>query len=109
MTTYVPVSVPEQHLDAVYELLMRLRSERAEWPVQTQAPVLAEVTADTVERIYGELAQGHRDLLRYLRARPGEWLGSREIANALHLKNGSRSLAGLLGSFGRRLNKRYPG
>src|SRR4051812_22937601 len=96
---YIPVPVPEELVPEVYALLARLQSGGKE---PESEPVPAELTGDLVERIHGESGPAHRAFMEHLAANAGRWVGSRELIDVLRLSHGSKSLAGLLGSFGRR-------
>jgi hypothetical protein len=106
---YVNVPVPEEHVPAVYELLVRLqRGDVPETPPAQQPGPAPEPSRELVVRAYRESLDAHRALLCALADRPGEWVWSSELIDALGLK-GRKSLAGTLGSFGRRAKHRYDG
>lgn len=105
---YVQVPVPEEHVPAVYDLLNRL--QKGEAPRVDGEPVgpPPKATAGLIERVYDESKEPHRRLLDFLAARPGEWIETSELIDGLKLTN-RKSVAGLLGSYGRRASFRYGG
>jgi hypothetical protein len=107
---FVNVPVPRQHVTAVYALIVRLESANgpAEAESSNGAPGAA-LTEGLVKRMYGESWQPHQDLLTHLADHRGEWLTTSEIAEALGLPYGAKSLAGSMGAFGRRAHHRYGG
>jgi hypothetical protein len=62
-----------------------------------------------IRRMYQESEQPHRDLMKLLASRAGQWVHTSEIAEEMQLENGSRSAAGMFGAFGRRAAHRYRG
>lgn len=107
----VQVSVPEEHVLAVYALISELSGSSSP-PVGTPAKLAAkapDATADVVQRMYVESFERHRELLRLLADRQDEWVSSGSIIDALKLENGRKSLAGMFGAFGRRSKHRYGG
>jgi hypothetical protein len=104
---YVYLPVPTSSVQRVYALLASLDDDGppgAEGGDKRERP-----DAALVKRMYEESQDAHRALMLYLADRPGEWLYTGELAHALDLPNGARSLAGMLGAFGRRANHRYGG
>lgn len=62
-----------------------------------------------MRRAYDDSYEPHRRLLKVLADRPDRWMYSDELARVLELSGGSKSLAGMLGAFGRRAKHRYSG
>jgi hypothetical protein len=105
---FINVAVPRQHVARVYEFIARLElGDERETP--GNEPSKPPLTRSLVKRMLDESEPAHQDLLRYLADHPDEWLGTREIAQALGLPFGARSLAGSLGALGRRAGHRYGG
>ena len=107
----VSVLVPRSALADVYELVaQRERAIGADIPdVQSEVVEPAELNEELVRRMYDESEQPHRDLMKLLAQRPGQWMHTSEIAEAMELEHGSRSAAGMFGAFGRRAGHRYEG
>ena len=117
---FVMVPVPAERVLEIYELLGRpegsgVGGQGANTPsrlqrgrVRDQGLSGPDVDRDLVIRMYTEsLNQQHRRLIEYLADNAGEWIRTKDIAEALALKKGTRSLAGMLGAFGRRASHRY--
>jgi len=62
-----------------------------------------------LERMYRESHGPHRRLMEYLAEHAGELIYTSDLAARLGLAHGARSLAGMLGAFGRRAEHRYGG
>lgn len=65
--------------------------------------------AALIRRMYEESQEPHRRLMEYLARHPAVWIYTGKLAEALGLPRGARSLAGMLGAFGRRAEHRYGG
>lgn len=104
---FINVAVPRQHVAKVYKLIAELElGDRSDGENDTLSK---PVTQDLVKRMFQESEPRHQDLMLYLADHPDQWLGTREIAEALGLTHGAKSLAGSLGAFGRRAGHRYGG
>ncbi len=111
---YVYVPVRKRWVPKVFELVTELEQSDQ---VVIEEPEPPPVEADgngaldpaLVRRMYEESQEPHRRLMEYLAERPGEVIYTRALAEALGLPNGARSLAGMLGAFGRRAEHRYGG
>lgn len=113
---FVSVPVPVEHVTKVYELIARLDggggpNAPSDEPSGNGGGSRGPLTRALVERMFRESESGgtQRGLMEYLADRPGEWVGTLEVAEALGLANGRHSLAGSLGAFGRRADHRYGG
>lgn len=104
---FVYVPVPAHLVSEVYALLVRLgAAPSGEAEADARPPVL---DAELVKRMYFESEEHHRQLMRYLADHSDRWHYSGDLAEALNLTHGARSLAGMLGAFGRRAKHRYGG
>lgn len=105
---YINVPVPEEHVPAVYALIARLQAgeQPEEAAPDEPPPPLDEML---VAQMYGDSLPPHRAFMELLAGQPGEWIYTGEAADALDLPKGSKSLAGMLGAFGRRAKHRYGG
>lgn len=109
---YIPVR--KHVLSEVFEFVAELeRSGQAVIERPESPPVEAEgsgvLDPALIRRMYEESQPPHRHLMEYLAERPGEVIYTRALAEALGLPKGARSLAGMLGAFGRRAEHRYGG
>ena len=110
MSTYVQVMVPEEHLAAVYRVL--IAAHEADLPGGAQAPHEAGPAVGGwrdpafVRRHLGSRSATIRGLAMYLAGRPGEVVTADVAAEALSLPHGWNSLAGALGAFGHYLANR---
>jgi hypothetical protein len=111
---FVPVFVPRAILTDVYEYVAK-RSRQQDAVPQAAAVEAAKATKEPgldealVRRMYNESHAAHRKLIQHLAANPDRWMYTSEIATDLGLTHGARSLAGMLGAFGRRAAHRYAG
>lgn len=105
---YVYMPVPIRWTFDIYARLAQLAAEDPE-PEEVVPKRASDVDAETVARMYGESEAPHRRLLDLLASSSDEWLYTSDIAKQLALPNGSRSVAGMLGAFGRRAKHRYEG
>lgn len=94
---YVPV--PEDRLAEVYKLL-------ASPPAGQDGATVDEAL---IEQMYRESDRPFRRLLEYLAERADKPVSTTRVAEDLALRRGTRSLAGMLGAFGRRSANRYGG
>lgn len=103
----VMVPVPVSRLQEAYEVLARPGRVTQAGLGSTQASAL-EPRSDEVwnsaalRKLYIESNEAQRSVLDYLAEHPGKEVTSRQIADALNLPKGTRSLAGLFGGLGRR-------
>ncbi len=108
------IPTPREFVGPVYRLLANLMADgegsgdvtAAAEEGDSEEPTL---TPDLVRRMFEESHEHHREMLKSLAAHPDEWFYSDALAQRLGLEGGSRSLAGMLGAFGRRANHRYSG
>src|SRR4051794_34964806 len=105
---FVYVPVPARWAPQTYAFLAELAADDPE-PEVTEPKNTADLDYETVARMYGESEAPHRRLLDLLANASDEWLYTSDIAEQLALPNGSRSVAGMLGAFGRRAKHRYKG
>ena len=73
--TYVTVQVPEQHLTAVYELLLARAGRQTDVPAAPVAhdrPAQDEVHEQSIARVYGLVTDEGRDALNALAESPSE-------------------------------------
>jgi hypothetical protein len=111
MSTYVQVMVPEEHLAAVYRLLVSAQ-EGASPSAGRATPEPVAPTAGGwrdpafVRTHLGPRSNTIRSLAGYLADRPGQAVTAEAAADALHLPYGWNSLAGALGAFGNYLANR---
>jgi len=105
----VNVAVPRQHLARVYELIAHLELVDQDEQRPYSGPPRNSLTRSLVKRMFDESEPAHQKLMLFLADHPDEWLGTREIAEALGLHHGAKSLAGSLGALGRRAGHRYGG
>ncbi len=78
-------------------------------PGTAEADGNGALDAALIRRMYDESYDPHKRLMKYLAKHPGDWIYTRPLAEALELPKGARSLAGMLGAFGRRAQHRYGG
>lgn len=108
---YVPT--PRRFLTKVYETIAQLEAGESVEPIgaasSNGAAPNGAITQALAERMYRESWDPHKRLMEYLADHPNEWIGTSEIAQALQLEHGSKSLAGSMGAFGRRAEHRYGG
>jgi hypothetical protein len=110
MSTYVQVMVPEEHLMAVYRLLVTEQEAR-----ETGSSALLQDPESAVAGWHdpafvkthlGARSKTIQGLARYLADRPGRPVTADAAAAALNLRYGWNSLAGALGAFGNYLANR---
>ncbi|MGO9322655.1 MAG: hypothetical protein ACLQBY_17890 [Solirubrobacteraceae bacterium] len=111
---YEPVPTPRQFVGEVYALLARLMGttppeiiDEAGVPDDDSGPVTTDEAL--IRRIYEESHEAHRRMLKRLAESPDKWVYGNQLAAALELAGGKKSLAGMLGALGRRSNHRYEG
>ena len=111
MSTYVQVMVPEEHLPAVYRVLLSdqerspSKSDGASQDLQ-DSPGAGWQDPAFVRSHLGPRSETIRGLARYLADRPGQAVTAEVAADALKLPYGWNSLAGALGAFGNYLANR---
>ncbi len=111
---YVPVR--ERWLPEVFAQIAELERQAVEIEAvddDVTGNETAESTYDIdpalIRRMYKESHGPHRRLMEHLAEHPDEWIYTGALASALELRHGARSLAGMLGAFGRRAQHRYDG
>ena len=97
---FVNVPVPASRVQEVYALLGKSAATAAE-------PLGDGWTDSLIRRMYAESADQMRELLKLLAKADGEEVSTNEIAAALELPKGAKSVAGMVGALGRRVNSRY--
>ena len=102
------IPTPAAFVGDVYGLLARLMADDGGEDGGAAAEEIA-LTPELVRRMYEESQPAHRRLFKYLAERPDTWIHSDALAQGLKLQGGSKSLAGMLGAFGRRAKHRYNG
>lgn len=109
---YVPVR--ERWLPEVFAQIAELERGAVELEAidAVTGPEAPEESPDDVDsalirRMYEESYDQHKRLMEYLADHPDEWIYTGALASALELPHGARSLAGMLGAFGRRAQHRY--
>jgi hypothetical protein len=110
MSEFIYVPVPSEQVPAVYRLLAG--GDKTPIPLVPDKPAnesdpAAIPNSELIRRMYRESYEGHRRLMVLLAEAPDEWIYTKEIATALHVANGTRGVAGMLGAFGRRSKNRY--
>jgi hypothetical protein len=106
----VTVQVPRSLLSDVYGFIASRTAGDGAVAEEEQVEAAAkkvELDRDLVRRMYNESGDAHRKLMEYLAATPDTWQYSSEVAKGLGLPHGAKSLAGMLGAFGRRASHRY--
>jgi hypothetical protein len=106
----VSVMVPRKHLAAVYGLIATLEnpaSGSGEAPTSPTAEAEDEWTEDLIRRQYLESPPTIKEFQQLLARNPGQWLSTSNIADELNAANGSKTIAGALGAYGRRTTNRY--
>ncbi len=111
MSTYVQVMVPEEHLAAVYRLLISAEDGARSKPGRAGQELLAPTAAGWRDPAFvgthlGPRSETIRGLARYLADRPAQAVTAEAAADALGLPYGWNSLAGALGAFGNYLANR---
>jgi hypothetical protein len=106
---FISVAVPRQHVAKVYAYIARLELGTDIDSGSGNGTPPGTPNRALVERMFTESEPAHQVLMGYLANHPGEWLGTREVAEALGLPHGARSLAGSLGALGKRAAHRYGG
>lgn len=125
MVDFINVPVPADRVQEVYALLGGEGTSTVVGPsgAAVAPPSVAEAvwtpqgdaddddvqawTQSMLKRMYGESVGPMRAALDYLADRGGDEVTSRELAEALGLPKGVRSLAGMIGAFARRCWNRY--
>lgn len=108
---WVEVSVPEDLVVDVYELIAELRSEGRPLREKSdedkeQREVERDWTPELMRRCYRESPNSMTAILEYLGERPGEWVGTGELIDVAGYTERSE-IAGVFGAFGRRVKNRY--
>jgi hypothetical protein len=111
MDEFVQVPVHKQHLARVYAFLGSLNEEatRYEQPAAESGDNERATgwTPDLIERQYRESKQFMRRFQKHLAEHPGQQFSTSEMAVVLDAPKGSKSVAGALGAYGRRVTNRY--
>jgi Family of unknown function (DUF6416) len=108
VVNYIQVPVPEEHVPRVIALLADLNRGIAD-RAGGEGSETASLDEALVTRMYFDSEERHRDLMSYLASRPGEWVFTSELADALNMPTGTKGMAGVFGAFGRRAKHRYGG
>jgi hypothetical protein len=106
---YVSVLVPKRHLTKVYGLIATLEGESEVTPEVAPATETEEDgwTPELIRRQFEESPETIQRFQKLLADHQGEWLSTSDIATALNAKKGSKTIAGALGAYGRRVSNRY--
>ncbi len=108
---YFPV--PRRWAPDMYTWIAQREQVESSTPTTSTATLPeAEAPVDLpalIERMYRDSHPAHQKLLTFLAAHPDEWFYTSDLAEALELPHGNKSLAGMLGAFGRRAAHRYDG
>ncbi len=102
---FVNLPVPANRVQEVYALLAKPAAPAPRADVGKDNDV--GWTAALLKRMYLESAEQMRQMLKILAKAEGEEVSTNEIASALDLPKGARSVAGMAGAIGRRVNSRY--
>jgi hypothetical protein len=107
---YVPVR--ERWLPEVFTRIAELErtggeAEAVEVGGGTPVEPTSELDPALIRRMYEESHDPHKRLMEYLAEHPDEGIYTSALASDLGLEHGARSLAGMLGAFGRRAQHRY--
>jgi hypothetical protein len=89
MSDFVPVYVRTDHLQTVMRFVASLLSPPT-------VPGTNEWPDDVLQRLYNDSAESTLAVLLALARRPGEWIGTDELAKALGPDAGWRSVAGAI-------------
>jgi hypothetical protein len=106
---YVSVLVPKRHLAKVYGLIATLEGESDISPEVATATETKEDgwTPELIRRQFEESPETIQRFQRLLADHQDEWLSTSDIATALNAQKGSKTIAGALGAYGRRVSNRY--
>lgn len=102
---FVSLPVPANRVQEVYALLAQPAASAGAAP--SPAGAGHGWTEDLVRRMYTESADQMRQMLKLLAEAKGKEVSTNEIAEALHLAKGAKSVAGMAGAIGRRVSSRY--
>lgn len=110
----VSVMVPKKHLAKVYGLIAKLDDGEVDQPAEkgsstNHAPNADEWTPSRIRTAVEQSPPAMRDILCALAERPGEWLTTHDLAQAIQGNPNAdwKTVAGTLGAFGRRVSSRY--
>jgi hypothetical protein len=113
----VSVMVPREHLAAVYGFVATLdqkgsparQSRQDNGHSAEHSAVPDEWTPSRIRRAVQESPPAMQHILRALAEHPGEWLSTRQFADAIQDNPDAdwKTVAGTLGAFGRRVRSRY--
>lgn len=111
MSTYVQVMVPEEHLAAVYRVLLSAQDRAPSNSVAAPQDLVSSTVTGWRDPAFvrthlGPRSETIRGLARYLADRPGQPVTAEAAADALGLPYGWNSLAGALGALGNYLANR---
>jgi hypothetical protein len=106
----VSIPVPKRHLTRVYGFIASLES--ADGISQESLGLNGdgkkkEWTAELIRRQFLESPDTIKRFEKLLAERAGTWLSTSEIAQALGASHGTKTIAGALGAYGRRVSNRY--
>lgn len=100
---FVSVLVPKLHLKQVYGFLATLGDEPAKSPSEEGRPWSPEL----IRRQFEESQDTIKRLQKILANKPGERFLTSDLASQLKAHKGSKTIAGALGAYGRRVANRY--
>lgn len=102
---------PIAHVPRVIALLAGLTREADNKSIddEREMPTSEALSEALVSRMYWDSETRHRALMDYLASRPGTWVFTSELAEALSMPTGTKGMAGVFGAFGRRAKHRYGG
>ncbi|MEP7224988.1 MAG: hypothetical protein ABI783_08525 [Actinomycetota bacterium] len=121
---YVNVLVPKGHLTKVYGFIASLdtvngakaapteveAAQEREWkpePTKEKPEPTKEWTPELIKRQFVESPDSIKAFQRHLAAHPDVWFSTGHMAITLKAVKGSKSIAGALGAYGRRVSNRY--
>lgn len=106
----VSIPVPKRHLTRVYGFIASLESAEA----SSQAPLglngdgnRKEWTPELIRRQFVESPDTIKRFEKLLADHEGAWLSTSDIAQALGAARGTKTIAGALGAYRRRVSNRY--
>ena len=108
---YQQMPIREDRIPQVNALMAQLDREEEEAESEAVEILSVEHVVDEtlVRRMFEESETKHRKLLKALADRPEQWVYTKELAEAMGIKSGSKGMAGTFGAFGRRAKHRYNG
>jgi Family of unknown function (DUF6416) len=105
----VSILVPKEHLGKIYGFIGTLDGGGGETsaPLTPTSDKETTWTPELIRRQYNESPEMIKQFQKLLAQHAGEWLSTKEIAQRLNARNGSKTIAGALGAYGRRTSNRY--